>query len=94
MGLSKKFGTMLGKMAAPVPIVSDAVQAIGEMGEDIPVRPVADYHRGLKEGASGETEADRARRAEEREQEAEQWERRAAAVDAERLENARRRAGR
>ena len=52
MGFSKKFGKALGKMVEPVPVVSDVVEAVGEMGSNIPIKPVADYHQGLKEGAS------------------------------------------
>ena len=63
MGWSKDFGKAIGKMVEPIPVVSDIVEAVGEMGESIPVRPVADYHQGLKEGASAaEEQARRERR--------------------------------
>ena len=128
MGLSRKFGRALGKMVEPIPGVRDVVEAVGEMGESIPVRPVADYHRGLKEGASAaelraaeeraQRERKAAREAQERanraaeernqavreaakaraearaeaekaekaERERKEWERQAAALDAERTE--------
>ena len=120
MGFSKKFGKALGKMVEPIPVVSDIAEAMGDLGKDIPIKPVADYHQGLKEGASAadlRNAEERARRerkaardaqervnrvAEERnravreaaqaKQEKEEWERRAAALDAERMEEARKRA--
>ena len=52
MGFSKKFGKALGKMVEPVPVISDIAEAVGDMGSNIPIRPVADYHQGLAEGAS------------------------------------------
>lgn len=118
MGWSKKFGKAIGKMAETIPLVSDIAVTIGEMGENVPVRPVADYHRGLKEGASAadlkaaknvarrerktareaqertvraEERAEAVREAAERRREREAWERTAAALDAERLEAARKR---
>ena len=112
MGWGKRFGKAVGKMVEPVPVVSGIAEAVGEMGETFPIRPVADYHRGLKEGASAaglraaeERErrerradceargrADRAggalnrvvKEAADARREREDWERRAAALDAER----------
>ena len=111
MGWGKRFGKAVGKMVEPVPVVSGIAEAVGEMGEDFPVRPVADYHRGLKEGASAaglraaeererrerravreaQEQTDRAgealnravKEAADTRREREDWERRAAALDAE-----------
>ena len=120
MGWSKKFGKAIGKITEPIPVVSDIAEAMGDLGKDIPIKPVADYHQGLKEGASAadlraaeeaaRRERKAARDAQERadqaaaerneavreaakaRQEKEEWERRAAALDAERMEEARKRA--
>ena len=43
-------------MAKPIPIISDIARTAGDMGEKIPVKPIADYHRGLKEGSSPQSE--------------------------------------
>ena len=47
MGWSKKFGKAIGKMTEPIPVVSDIAEAVGEMGSNIPIKPVADYHQGF-----------------------------------------------